>query len=82
MKGRRKQNELRLNVDFRMQNINKWELVVFENRLIDKSEFESFTEDKSVKATYLPSYNPEFWKGYNIMEPNQAIREFKAAEAE
>lgn len=82
VKGRRKQNELRLNVDFRMQNINKWELVVFENRLIDKSEFESFTEDKSVKATYLPSYNPEFWKGYNIMEPNQAIREFKAAEAE
>lgn len=82
VKGRRKQNELRLNLDFRMQNINKWELVVFENQLIDKSEFESFKEDKSVKATYLPSYNPEFWKGYNIMEPNRAIREFKAAEAE
>ena len=82
VKGRRKQNELRLNIDFRMQNTNKWELVVFENQLIDKSEFESFTEDKSIKATYLPSYDPEFWKGYNIMEPNQAIREFKAAEAE
>lgn len=80
VKGRRKQNELRLNVDFQMANTNKWELVVFENNLIDQSEFEAFTEDKSVKATYMPSYNAEFWSGYNIMEPNQAIREFTVSE--
>ncbi len=77
VKGRRKQNELRLNIDFRMANNNKWELVVFENELISKSTFESFKEDKKVEATYMPAYNPEFWSGYNIMEPNQAIREFK-----
>ena len=76
VKGRRKQNELRLNIDFRMANTNKWELVVFENTLIDKPAFESFKEDKSKKATYMPAYNPEFWSGYNIMEPNQAIKEF------
>ena len=76
VKGRRKQNELRLNIDFRMNNTNKWELVVFENTLIDKNQFEAFKEDKSIKATYMPAYNPEFWKGYTIMEPNQAIREF------
>nr|WP_299339028.1 carboxypeptidase-like regulatory domain-containing protein [Allomuricauda sp.] len=76
VKGRRKQNELRLNIDFRMANSNKWELVVYDNTLIDKAQFEALTEDKSVKATYMPSYNPEFWQGYTIMEPNQAIREF------
>ena len=75
-KGRRKQNELRLNIDFRMANTNKWELVVFENTLIDKPTFEGYKEDKSKKATYMPAYNPEFWSGYNIMEPNQAIKEF------
>ncbi len=80
VKGRRKQNELRLNIDFRMTNTNKWELVVFENTLIDQSQFEAYKEDKSVKATYMPTYDPEFWKGYTIMEPNQAIREFTVSE--
>ncbi|MEX0288541.1 MAG: carboxypeptidase-like regulatory domain-containing protein [Flavobacteriaceae bacterium] len=80
VKGRRKQNELRLNIDFRMANTNKWELVVFENTLIDQTGFDAFKEDKSIKATYMARYNPEFWKGYNIMEPNAALREFAAVE--
>lgn len=80
VKGRRKQNELRLNIDFRMAHTNKWELVIFENELIAKPKFEAFSEDKSVQATYMPKYDPEFWDGYNIMEPNQAIREFTVSE--
>lgn len=80
VRGRRKQNELRLNVDFRIANMNKWELVVYNNTLIDKGQFETFTEDKSVKATYMPAYDPQFWQGYTIMEPNQAIREFTVSE--
>lgn len=80
VKGRRKQNELRLNIDFIMANTNKWELVVFENELIPQNTFEGFKEDKSVDATYMPKYDPEFWKGYNRMEPNQAIREFTVGE--
>jgi len=28
----------------------------------------------------MAKYDPEFWKGYNIMEPNQAIREFTVSE--
>lgn len=82
VKGRRKQNELKLNIDFRMTNTNKWELVVFENNLIEASQFEAFKEDKSKKTTYMAKYDPEFWKGYNIMEPNQAIREFTVSETE
>ena len=81
VKGRRKQNELLLNIDFRMGNTNKWELVVFNNSLIGAPEYEEFTEDKTVEATYMPTYNPEFWQGYTIMEPNQAIREFTVEEA-
>ena len=61
--------------------MNKWELVVFENTLIDQNQFDAYKEDKSIKATYMPAYNPEFWKGYTIMEPNQAIREFSIESA-
>ena len=80
VKGRRKQNELRLNIDFRMANTNKWELVVFDNTLINQTDFDEFKEDKSVKATYMTRYNPEFWKGHNIMEPNAALKEFAVIE--
>lgn len=80
VRGRRKQNELRLNIDFRMANTNKWELVVYDNTLIPQSQFEDLKEDKSAKATYMPAYNPEFWKSYTIMEPNQALREFTVSE--
>ena len=80
VKGRRKQNELLLNIDFRIGHTNKWELVVFENSLIQEPQFKNYKEDKSVQATYMPRYNPEFWQGHTIMEPNQAIREFTVAE--
>ncbi len=80
VKGRRKQNELKLNIDFRMNMTNKWELVVFNQDKIAENEFETYKEDKTVRATYMPRYDPEFWKGYTIMEPNQAIRGFTAEE--
>jgi len=80
VKGRRKQNELKLNIDFRMNMTNKWELVVFNQDEIAENEFKTYKEDKTVRATYMPRYNPEFWKGYTIMEPNQAIRGFTAEE--
>lgn len=80
VKGRRKQNELKLNIDFRMNMTAKWELVVFNQDEIAENEFKTYTEDKTVRATYMPRYNPEFWKGYTIMEPNQAIRGFTVEE--
>nr|WP_292965534.1 MULTISPECIES: carboxypeptidase-like regulatory domain-containing protein [unclassified Allomuricauda] len=80
VKGRRKQNELKLNIDFRMNMTHKYELVVFDQDEIAEEAFKTFTEDKTVRATYMPRYDPEFWKGYTIMEPNQAIRGFTVEE--
>ncbi|MEO9511935.1 MAG: carboxypeptidase-like regulatory domain-containing protein [Flavobacteriaceae bacterium] len=76
VKGRRKQNELSLALDIVNYNTEKYELVVFDSDPLSKTDFEALQEDKTAKATYLSAYNPEFWKGYTIMEPNQAIREF------
>ena len=81
VKGRRKQNELSLNVDFAFGNINRYELVVFDEEAISEQQYEYVKETDKVLPTYMPDYDPEFWKGYNIMEPNQAIREF-TSEAE
>lgn len=79
-KGRRKQNELSSDIHFELSNIEKSELIVFSSDAITESDFNTFTEEPKVKPIYLPSYDPEFWKGYNVIEPNQAIKDFKSIE--
>ena len=80
VKGRRKQNELSMDLKIQMNHLVKYEWVVFESEAISKSEFDNTLENKKVKATYMSQYNPEFWKEYTIMEPNAAIRSFKVIE--
>ena len=80
VKGRRKQNELSMELDIVNFNTEKYELVVFDSELISAGEFSNSVENDTVKATYLSSYNPEFWEGYDIMEPNKAIREFTVSD--
>lgn len=80
VKGRNKQNELSGKVDLAFTNIEKNEVVVIETESLSSANFEGFTENNTMLPTYMPSYNPEFWKGYNIIEPNVAIQEFTATE--
>jgi hypothetical protein len=79
-KGRRKQNEISMDVHFIISNTQKKELVFFENTPITEAIFNAFTEKADVKATFLPKYDADFWKGYNIIEPNQAITNFKSTD--
>lgn len=78
VKGRRKQNELKADIHFIIRNIEKTELVVFETDILTEVNYKNFREKALVSPTKLSQYNPDFWKGYNIIEPNQAIKEFKA----
>ena len=80
VKGRRKQNELSVKLDMAMTNSQKFEVVFFDTDALSMADFDSFKEKNSVTATYMPAYNPEFWKGYNIIEPNQAIKDYTVIE--
>lgn len=77
VKGRRKQNELSLNIDMGTTAITKSEFVVFDSSVIDEATYTNASESTEAEATYLPAYDPDFWKGYTIMEPNAAIRAFE-----
>lgn len=81
-KGRLKQNEVSGDIHFIVRNIQKKELIIFETNTISETNFNSFTEKPNVTPKYLPQYDPEFWKGYNIIEPNQAIKNFKIIETD
>ena len=76
VKGKNKQNELSMKVDAEFGNINRYELVVFDETPINRSQYDAFKENNTVLPKYMPNYDPEFWKGYNIIEPNQAIKAF------
>lgn len=76
VKGRRKQNELHLKIDAAFGARNRYEIVVFDVESINRKTFSDFTENNEVLPTYMANYDPEFWKGYTIMEPNTAIKQF------
>lgn len=80
VKGRRKQNELSMKIDLVMTSKDKREVVVFDTNTLTTSEYETYKENNTVLPVYQKAYDPEFWKGYNIIEPNKAIREYTVVE--
>jgi len=44
---------------------------------MDKAVFEAFKEKSTVLPINLTEYDPTFWQGYTIIEPNQALKAFK-----
>ncbi len=80
VKGRRKQNELSLELEVETSNVVKYELVVFDSEYISKERYDTAPENPEMEATYLSQYDPSFWQGHTIMEPNAAIQAFKVVE--
>lgn len=78
VKGRRKQNELSLELDIETTQYFKYEMVVFDSQQIGQADFDAAVENEKIKATYLSAYDPNFWEGYTIIEPNAAIQSFEA----
>ncbi len=82
VRGRRKQNELSLKLDLAFSGRNKQEVIVFDTERITSTQYEQFQEKNTVSPVYMANYNPDFWSGYNIIEPNTAIKEFTSIEEE
>ncbi|MCK0155697.1 carboxypeptidase-like regulatory domain-containing protein [Cellulophaga sp. F20128] len=80
VKGKNRQNELYVKLDMAVSNINKYEIVIFDTSPISEAQFVNYTEENKISPIHLNKYDPEFWKGHNIMEPNMAIRDFTAEE--
>ena len=77
VKGRNKQNELKMELNFRTNQFQKYQMVVFESERITQEIFDAFKEKPSILPVNLIQYDPTFWEGYTIIEPNQVIKEFK-----
>jgi len=78
IKGRRKQNELSGKIHFKLDQKSNVTLVVFNSEKVNEKAFESLQETKVFTPAKRDSYDPNFWEGYTIMEPNKAIKAFSA----
>jgi len=76
VKGRRKQNEVSLKMDFQVEQVYSKEYLVYDSIEISENEFNNVKENKKYKANYFSKYNPDFWAKENIVEPNKAIKSF------
>ena len=80
--GRNKQNELDLDLDLRMSYVDRLQLVIYENSPLGKDAFNQVGEDYDFDYTIFKTYDHNFWKGHNILEPNEAIKKFTVLEQE
>lgn len=80
--GRNKQNELDLDLDMRFGQVEKVQLVVYEDHPLAGKDYEALEEQGAFEYEKFKQYNPDFWNGYNIIEPNTAIKAFTALETE
>lgn len=77
VKGRNKQNELKMDLNVQTIQTQKYQGVIFETETISQEEFDGFKENPSIFPVNLTQYDPTFWQGHTIIEPNQAIKNFK-----
>ncbi len=77
VRGRRKQNQLNMQINFTGNNRVKTEVIFIEINLLKVEDFKKFKEIDSDLPFKLNEYDPNFWKGYNIVEPSQILKEFK-----
>ncbi len=80
VKGRNKQNQLKMDLNVKNRQYQKLQLVVFETVPISKEDFEAYKEIPSVIPVNLTEYDPKFWEDYLIIEANKAIKAFKVIE--
>ena len=77
VKGRNKQNQLKMDLNVVNRNNQRYQLVIFETIPLDIHVFEDFQEKAKILPVNRITYDPNFWEGYTIIEPNAAIKEFR-----
>lgn len=77
VKGRNKQNQLKMDLNVVNRNNQRYQLVIFETIPLDINVFEDFQEKAKILPVNRITYDPNFWEGYMIIEPNASIKKFR-----
>jgi len=68
---------IKLDVLVEQNDINKKELFFISSEELSKDNFNAIQQREKYKIHYVPKYNNEIWKGYNVLSPIQDIKNYK-----
>jgi TATA-box binding protein (TBP) (component of TFIID and TFIIIB) len=66
-----------MQLNFNGNNQTKVQYIVLSDSISSKSEYDQIINKEANLPTKVIEYNPNFWSGYNIIEPTQIFKEFK-----
>ena len=66
-----------MDILFSGSSSTKTEYIVLSNQELNQIDYDSFKEVQSDIPFELNEYDPNFWNGYNIIEPSQIVKDFK-----
>lgn len=75
VKGRNKQNVVSFDMNIQIHNKTSKEIVLNQVNESNRAVFESLELETVVKTTRLNAYDISFWNGYNVLTPENAIKE-------
>lgn len=75
-KGRRKQNEITLDLYLTAKSVNTFEWVALESKGSSQSTFEKVPQRKLVEVVYRTQYDDSYWEGMTIVSPTTIIKDF------
>lgn len=67
---------LKINFLLDFDQFEKDEFFFINTASISKNEFAAIKEKEKFKLEYIPKYTPEIWKGYNVISPVEAIKNY------
>jgi len=67
---------MKIDVLMELSQKSKDELFFINETKLTKSEFNKIKPKLKYKIVYIPKYNPEIWKGYNVINPVEEIKNY------
>ena len=74
-----KKERIKLKLDILSEAIvsEENEILIIDSEVISESEYSNFKQDEKGLIETISKYDPEIWAQYNIISPNQAIKDFE-----
>lgn len=76
----KKVSEIKIGVDFFMDNEESVEFLVLDNEEISRENYLSFSPEKYYDIIFVDQFNDRLWDGYSIIEPTQKMKDYKKQE--
>lgn len=73
-------NEIKVKLNLIVKEESSVEMLVLKNNNISDQNFTNFKPKNSFKLIYVNQFNDNIWKGYDIIEPTEQMREYKKTE--